>query len=294
MARSTEEITATMDAAQAASPVLSVLNSPSLVAIYTAWKFIIASISNQSEQLYDIKVTKLEAIAAAIPACSDAWLRAQVLLFQYDATAPQVIQIDPITFAPSYPIVDATKRIITRCSVKTASGGQVAVKVAKNEPPEALTVGELAAVDAYLNQNTTSAAVGIVGGIGFVGMQIGVTTASPDRLYVKGTIYYNGQYSQVIAANVIAAIDAYLAAIPFDGVVKVIGLTDAIQNVAGVTDLKLEEVAMRDSGTGWAGRTNMVTGYDLLLNAKETTAGYIISEDTALHTLLDELVFTPS
>lgn len=292
MARTTEDIEQTMVTAQASQSSLSILNSPSLVAIYKLWRFIVASVTNQVEQLWDIKKTELETVAASTPACSDAWLRQKTLEFQYDSVTPQVIQIDPVTFAPSYPIVDITKRIITRASVKTTGGAQVTVKVAKSYPPVALSGGELAALQAYFSQNTTSASSGSVGGIGFVGMNIVASSASPDRLYVLGTIFYNGQFSNVIQANVIAAIDAYLANIPFDGVVKIIGLTDAIQAVKGVIDLTLEDVAMRDSATAWASRTNMVVGYDLLLKSKETSAGYIISEDTATHTLLDALTFT--
>jgi len=68
---------------------------------------------------------------------------------------------------------------------------------------------------------------------------------SPDRLFLAADIYYNGAYSGVISATVIEAIDTFLSNIDFDGIIRVSKLIDAIQSVPGVTDVAINDLAMR-------------------------------------------------
>lgn len=291
MARTTDEIIEIMDEAQADESALSELNSPSTTSIFSLFKSIVATVCNQMEQLWDIKKLELEEVVDSAPIGSDAWLRSKVLEFQYDAVTPQVIEIDS-NFVARYPVIDTTLRIITRASVKTTSGLVVTVKVAKDEPPTALSVGELASLQGYLTGDTVSTGTGDTGGIASAGIAVVATSVAPDELSVIGVIYYNGQYAPVISANVIAAMDAYLANIPFDGYVSVNDLQIAIRSVTGVSDLALSEVAIRANGILYASRTKLVDASDLLFYRYETVAGYVVQETTATKTFADLLVFT--
>lgn len=280
MARTTDEIIQQMDDAQAGEPGLSQLNSPSQSAIYRLWKYITSQVIQYFEQLVDLKKDDLNQIVAKSAVPSDAWLKAKVLEFQYDSTGanPQVIQL--INFVPSYNPVDETKRIITRCSVKTTAARTVTVKVAKNDnPPEPLIPLELNALKGYLTNTGSPTSVGM--GIGFAGIQLNVVSLPPDNLYIKATITYNGQYASTIQDGVKGAINQYLidngSLINFDGSVKVLDVIDYIQRVPGVYDIKMENLAlMADGGT----YIYLVQSFTQLATEYPTYAGYAVIDPT--------------
>jgi uncharacterized phage protein gp47/JayE len=219
----------------------------------------------------DVFKIEIETIADATAPGTPSWVRQRVLEFQYDATTPQVITL--IDFVPTYATVDEDKRIVTRCSVKTSINRVVNVKVAKSEPPVALAAGEETALEAALDAILPA------------GVQRNVINLTSDKLWIDANIFYNGQYSSTIQADVIAAINAYLAAIPFDGVVKISAIEDAIQSVTGVTDIVIDEVRARADATAFASATTLTRYW-------ETIAGYIVEETTAGQTFTDTLTFT--
>ena len=145
MARSIATIQATMDAEQALQTDLTTLNSPSQTAIYRLWKFITSTIINYCEQLWDIYKSELETQISAAAVGSNAWLQSKVMKFQYSASTPQVLAVDS-NFAINYPTIDTTLQIITRCSVTTTSQRVCLVKVAKSDPPVALSAPELSSL----------------------------------------------------------------------------------------------------------------------------------------------------
>jgi hypothetical protein len=279
MARTRESIQLTMDAEQAIQTSLSTLNSPSQTAIYTLWKFITSSIINYAEQLWDIYKAELETKIKVAVVGSNAWYQDQMLKFQYDAVTPQVLVISS-DFSIDYSTVDTTKQIITRCSVKTSPTKQVFIKVAKNEPPEALTAPELSAATSYVQAKS------------FAGVNYTVTSVASDKLFLEAEIFFDGQYSAVISDTVIEAINTYLASIDFDGAVKVSALTDAIQTVTGVKDIVITNLAMRSDGTAFGSKTYLVQAKTLIIPTSTTTAGYIVEETTASNTFVDKLTFT--
>jgi hypothetical protein len=293
MARTTDEIIETMDAEQAAQPTLvSELTTPSQTGIYTLWKYITAQIINYVEQLWDAFKIQLEASIATAPVGSESWLQSKVFEFQYSATVPQLLEV--VDFAPAYNPVDETLRIITRCAVKTAPNNTVLVKVAKSDPPVALSAPELAALQSYLTDGGDGSYVGRGRGLGFAGINIKAISLSADRLFINGTIYYNGQFASVIAANVIAAINTYMANLPFNGSVSLLDITDAIQSVEGVNDIFLNNVAIRASATAFASKSYLIQSNTTSLTTYPTYAGYIIEEDTVGEDFLTKLTFTPS
>lgn len=278
MARSISEIQTSMLDAIAADSVLStLLTSTSRRAIFRLFTYVVAVAINGLEQLIDIFKAEVEAIAAAAAPATPAWLQDQILKFQYSATNPQVIQL--INFAPAYPVIDELLRIITRCSVTTNLSNNVLIKVATGEPPAALSAPQLAALQSYVNE------------IGIAGVIYNVTSEASDKLFVEANVYYDGQYSAVISANVIEAIENFLAAIPFNGQMKISDLEEAITGVEGVNDVVLVNVKARSNATAFGSGSFLVQDQQTIGRLWSTIAGYMVGETTTGNTLADSLTF---
>jgi hypothetical protein len=264
----------------AADSVLgSLLTSTSKRSIFRAFTFIVAFAISALENLGDILFASIEDTVSKAAPATPAWLQDQVLKFQYSDTNPQVIQFQQGTFAPGYPVVDETLRIITRCSVTTNLSNSVIVKAATGEPPAALTTPQLNALQSYVNE------------IGIAGVNYTVLSDPSDKLYVKADVYYQGTYSAVIQQNVIDAIEAFLSSIPFNGQVKVLDLERAIRAVEGVNDVLLVDVKARANATALASAGFLVQNNQVIGRLWNTVSGYIVGETTASNTLSDTLNF---
>lgn len=265
----------------AADPTLApLLTSTSKRAIYRIVAFIVAVGTNLLEQLIDVFTANVEAIAAAAAPATPAWIQAQIFLFQYSATTPQVIQL--INFAPSYPITDPTLRIVTRCSVTTTVANQVQIKVAKGSTPAPLVTAELDALKAYINPPF---------GIGIAGVTYNITSGDSDKLYLQAQIYYQGNFSAVISAAVIAAVNAYLSSLPFNGKMKLSDLEFAIREVAGVNDVVMVNVSARPDVVAFGSGTFLIQTQQVISRLWNTVSGYIVPETTVGQTLADTLTF---
>ena len=280
MARTIAEIQKQMlDNLAADSTLAPLLTSTSKRAIYTLWTFIVATSIALFEQILDVFTKHVETTVAKGSPSSAAWLQDQVFKFQYSADVPQVIQL--INFAPQYPVVDETLRIVTRCSVTSDLANNVIVKVAKAEPPEALEALEVAALQQYVDT------------IGAAGITYLVRSTDPDRLYIQATIFYSGQYSSVIQANVITALNNLLATLNFGGDIKVSEIERAILSVPGVVDVISNNIKARAEATLFADGTDLVLNNATVARLWPTQAGYIVEEDTAGKTFADSLIFQP-
>jgi len=281
MARSTATIQQQiLDNIAADTTLGPVLTSNSKRAIYNLLTFIMSVAINVLEQLVDIFTANVETVAASAAPATPAWLQNQILKFQYSDTVPQIIQFT--NYAPAYPVVDTTLQIITRCSVKTTLANTVLVKVATGSTPAALATDQLNSLKDYILPPN---------GIGIAGINYQVTSGNPDQFYCQATIYYKGQYSNVIQNNVIAAINGYLAGLPFDGAVIISDLEAAIKAVTGVNDMVFINVSARADGTAFGSGTALITGQTLASRLWNTVAGYIISETTTGETLANSLTF---
>lgn len=225
---------------------------------------------NVFEQLMDAYKTEIEEIAAsAIPGTSE-WVKEKVDEFQYSAETPQFIQL--INLIPTYTVVDSDLQIITRSSVIENGNGRITVKVAKSEPPVALSTNEVTALEEYLDIIVPAGPV------------ITVQTFNADRLYVDATVYYNGQFVESIQSDVEAAINSYLATLDFNGVVLVSKIQDAIQAVTGVNDVVVNEVKARREAIAFGSAT-------IVTRQWTTVAGYIVEEDTSGQTFADSITY---
>jgi hypothetical protein len=252
------------------------LTSTSKRAIWRLWTFVFATAIYLLESLIDVFKASVETTAASAAPASAAWLQNQIFLFQYDPTTPQIIQL--VNFAPAYPVVDATKQIISRCSITTTQASQVVIKAATGTPPTALSAPQLSALQSYVN--TIGATVNYI-----------VTSSNPDQLYVDATIYYDGQFSEIIQETVITGITNLLANVPFNGQLKVSDIEKAILAVQGVNDCMLNNVIARQDATSFGNGTFLLQNQQQISLVWNTVAGYIIPETTTGETLASSLTF---
>jgi len=273
MARSISVIKQQLIDQKNATPELSELNSTSDTAIWNLWLYIQAVAINIFEQLQDAYKIEIETIANSSIPNTDAWVQAQAFKFQYGDN------IQLINLVPTYTTINATKQIITRCSVKTDNNRVCQIKVAKESG--ALDSLELTALESYYNY------------IGNAGISYNLISAPADKIEIVAEVFYDAQFVATISANVTTALNNYFANLSFDGVVYVSKIEDSIQGVTGVKDIKISEVNTRRStqtyGTG-AVVYNLSTG----TNARfyQTYAGYIIEETETGHTFADTITYT--
>lgn len=279
MARTADQIQTEIIAAVESTTELSGLTSQSRRSIWRLFTYVVAYIQSLFEQKTDLFKTEIEAIVDRAAPNTAAWVQDRVFKFQYDAITPQVI--DLVDLVPTYPTINTDLQIVTRCSVKADLSNNVKIKVAKSEPPVALTNDERSALQDYV---TT---------IGCAGINYLVSSATSDKLYVQADVYYQGQYSAIIADNVITAIEAFLAALPFDGQLLVSDLERTIRTTTGVKDVVLKNVKARANATLLANASSLVASNALVSRNWNTVAGYIVAETTASNTLADTLTFIP-
>ena len=276
MARNISQIKQSMLDAKNADPTLSTLTSTSQTAKWNLYYFIVASCIAIFEQLQDIFKTELETIASTAAPSTPQWTRNKVLAFQ----TGDVAELNTTTFVIEYPTINTANQILTRCAVITAPNRTVLIKVAKSDPPTPVSVGELAELQSYVETFNPA-------GIAFT-----LINENSDKMEVAATIYYNGQYSAVISTNVEAALNSYMANLPFNGVISTQAVVDAMQAVEGVISVSLTRILVRKHSVAYgAGVTlyNLSTGVDAV--QYQTIAGYVVEETTATHTFADTLTY---
>tara|TARA_R110000796_G_scaffold55294_4_gene128862 strand:- start:699 stop:1562 length:864 start_codon:yes stop_codon:yes gene_type:complete len=268
-----------IDAIQA-DATLSGLTSTSAVAIWRLVTRVIAAGLETEEQLNDVFRLELEQIAREAVPGTDDWLQRRVLEFQYDALSPQITQV--VDGRVTYPVIDATLRVVTRAAIKTQSNNRTLVKVAKGTTTLApLTSDELIALSGYLSR------------VGFAGIPIDVSSQQADRVRINNCIvYYLRQYNPVtVKAAVIEAVETYLKNISttnFNGVVVRSEIIDAMQAVDGVA-------LIGSSTLSPIIRTFAVAapGGVAILDQREAQAGYAITEDASGYDLNSTITMTP-
>lgn len=276
MSRTVQQIKQQMLDAKNADPTLSTLTSTSQTAKWNLYYFIVASCIAIFEQLQDIFKTELETIASTAAPSTPQWTRNKVLKFQ----TGDVAELNTTTYVIEYPTINTANQILTRCAVITAPNRTVLIKVAKGNPPTPVSVGELAELQSYVETFNPA-------GIAFT-----LINENSDKMEVAGKIYYNGQYSAVISTNVVAALNSYMANLPFNGVISTQAVVDAIQAVEGVISVSLTRILVRRDTVAYGlGVTlyNLTTGVDAV--QYQTIAGYVEEETTATHTFADTLTY---
>ena len=235
---------------------------------------------NIAEQLQDLAIAQMLDIQSKTIAGTKKWLQYKMFQFQYSATNPQAIQV--INNVPTYATIDPNLRIITACSVRSTLFQSVLIKVAKGNPLTALTTNELTEAQAYVNA------------LGTAGVTYLVQSTNSDKMFIEGTIYYNGTYSTVIQNNVLAGIRNYLYTLSqtdFDGYLYVTNLINYIKSIEGVNDIVIDNLSCRlDSQAVGAGIHLIVSG-DIVNRRYLTGAGYIRDETTFGSRIIDKVTY---
>ena len=265
-------------AQKSATSGLNSLNNPSQTAIWNLWAYITAVCIWIQTQLWSTYQSQIETIISSAPVLTDSYVQQQVFKFQYSDTNPQVIQLDS-NFNPSYPTVNPNLQIISQCSVNTLPNTTVSIKVATQTPPQALTSGQTLSLSGYLSQILPA------------GVQQSVISLPADQCYINGNVYYNGQYSSTIQNSVVQAINNFFINLPFDGVLRVSALEQAILSVTGVEDFEFINLAIRPNATPISAATYLVNNYTQNYTQYGTYSGYIISEQTVGYTLPNSINF---
>jgi hypothetical protein len=263
---------------------LNGLDSPSQTAIWKLWTFIVAVSISFLEQIIDLFKVEIEGKLQNHVAGTKNWINNNILLFQYSATDPQIVEISD-DYLITYSVVNTNLQIIKQVAIEVLDNNVVQIKVAKSSPPEPLDSSEKSALSSFLTEIMPA------------GIQTSLYSENSDKIYIKGNIYYNGMYSAIIQSNVETAINTYLENLPFGGKFVVQELEAAILAVAGINDINISRIqARRDNQTFVYGSNNPVyvlegTTSDINNRSYSTFAGYVITETTTSYTISDSLTY---
>lgn len=241
MSQTIQQIEAEINAAIAAESALANLNT-SNVAEWLQFKNIFVQANYSLQKLWDAFKTDIAALAAGSRYGTLKWFQEISLLFQYGDIIlhPEYSVLSEKNGTLFYPVVDATKQIITRCATSEINR-TVIIKVAKGTTPTALLPAEKLAFDAYIKD------------IKPAGVKHQVVTALADRVKVNMNVYYDpllivGNLTTLIEGTIIPQ---FLAAITFDGVFDINRFRDAIEGVPGVAnvgDADIQNVSIKQAG----------------------------------------------
>lgn len=281
MSRTVAEIQQAMIDQKNAESALSGLTSTSSTAIWNLIFFICATAIKIMEDLFDVHSDHIEERKLEIPVGVLQWYAAESLEFQFGDTlvfTDSYIDSDGVTITLQgknlvYAIEDDDKKIV-QLAAADVTNGLVIIKAAGIDAGTAkkledIETGSLAAFTSYWTDKR------------FAGTAITIVSVDPDLLKCFYDITYD---PQVLASDgslltdattfpVEDAIDAFLQTFQttnFNGVMKVIDLTDAIQGAQGV----LNAIATDVQGKAAAASTYI----DILAASGQqylSTAGYM-------------------
>ena len=163
----------------------------------------------------------------------------------------------------SYASVNESKRIITKVAYsETAHEGffdkELQLKVATGEPGkyERLTDAQLTAARAYMSQ------------IAFAGTHFNLVSRKGDILVPRVTVYYDGAVSPAeVYQNIENSLNEFIKNLPFNGVVYVQKIIDAIQQAEHVVDVYISTKSTDHQGI-------FITQYDDDNNLIRQGSGY--------------------
>lgn len=211
-----------------AQNLLNDLNSSSKVSIWRLFMWLMAVGIWSFEKIMDAYKEEIEARALQIIAGTTKWYWKESFLFQYGDT------LQWINNKYQYSSVNTVNQIIKRVAVIEASN-QVRIKVAKldgNNTPIPLTLAERLAFENY------------IGKIKIAGTDVAVITAPADELIIHYDIHYNPQAFTPSGESILTpgtfpvedVINSHIQNLPFNGILNITKLTDAIQQIEGVVD----------------------------------------------------------
>lgn len=222
------------------------------------------------EQILDYFKSQADAQLAQTVYRTPNWIRAQILLFQYGDI---VSILNNTTFTMGYATVNAAKRIFTQAAVNF-NNGVITVKAAVSNPPTTPSSPQQTALIAYLKT--------ILG----AGTNIQGIFAPADKIKIQGTVYYDGQ-DPTIQSDVIAALNAYIANLQFDGTVRMSDIETTILSVAGVKDWLPNTIEVTPN---IGSPVYLINAGTIINKDTKTYSGYLV-QDTAPNDFASTLTF---
>jgi hypothetical protein len=278
MARSVYDIKQQITDEFLADPLTPADITTSKVSKWQAFIGFVAIAISVFEQILDQFTSVVESRIARAGVGTGPWLLDRAKEFRYG----NAVDYDPSTGQWSYPD-ESGELIISRAGVSGGLNKVVNIKVATGEPPAALDSNQKEAFETYMNK------------IGTAGVQYNIVSQPPDRIYVSGKVIFDGQYSDSIEISVKTALRNLYATLSnddnFGADIGVIAIINAVKNVVGVVDFRLEKATGRSSTITFPSSYfyDLSTGVNNLEYSPQ--AGYLIEEDTAGQTLDNSLVF---
>jgi len=249
------------------------LTTPSKVAIWRLWYWVVSFAIFTHEQLFDQHVINVEKRAKEITPGVTEWYVLEAKDFQngdeliFDEDLRQFIYLDTTSAAA------IAKKIIEQASARDVNG-LVTLKVAKDDGAgglEKLTAGEKTAFEGYLDQ------------FKIAGTKTIVITDDPDILKVAYTIEFDplvlkadGTLIEDATSPVQIAIDDYIEGLPFDSTFRVQDLTDAIQAARGVVNAIADVVEVKFGALAFSDVLATVTQTNL------PNAGYYVTDPSPI------------
>lgn len=281
MARTIEQVKTSIIADMALYPELTtLLANTSKRSIWYLFIFVISAAIVIFEQLLDVFKSDVETNISKAASATPLWLQDKIFKFQYSASDPQIVKLDTITFAPTYDVISPELQIVKRASINTTVSNYVTIKVAK-QPNDVLIP---------LEPLETASLQGYVTTIGAAGINYVVTSTPANQMFWNVDIIYDAQFASVIETNIIAATNAYLLNIPFDGIFRVNKLEQYIMNnVLGVIDLVTNNLSIREDSQTIAEGIALVVDGDVVKGSLNPTSGFIIPETTVGFMLSDNI-----
>lgn len=213
--------------------MLDEINSGSIVSPWRLFLWLVASAQHTLEVLWDSMVSEMNSIAASAAVGNTAWYAAQVLLWQNGYSLLWNSNTYRYYYSDTTSPDAVASRIAAKVSVNEVVNSNfdgVLIKVAKS------IGGVLAPLDNTLGSELTSLTT-FVGRIKFAGIETSVISLAPDDLLLNLDIYYDGTLDLVdFQTTFNAAIQAFITSIPFDGVLHINDLIDAIRAIPGSKD----------------------------------------------------------
>lgn len=222
---------------ESSQQLLSDLTATSRVARWRLIYWIVAVAIWIHEKLFDSYREEIEALSNSLITGTLKWYQAECLKFQFGDT----LEWNGAKYV--YLILDPTKQIVQRAAV-VEGASQLIIKVAKLDPsdiPEPLSAAELSAFSAYISQ------------IKFAGTNVAIITDFADELRLSYDIHYDPQLitstGESIATTGVYPVEdviiSFIQKLPFNGVLNLTKLTDAIQAVEGVIDPVITSASAR-------------------------------------------------
>lgn len=265
MARSIQDIQQLIYAQKAQEPALESLNSPSKVAIWRLWVYIISVAIWSLEKLFDLHRTDIDKRLTELKPHTARWYRSKALAFQYGFG----LSFDSDKYNNQWLTeeqIEASKIIKYSAVVESKNEGRLIVKIAgeQGDTLQPITDAQRQSFEAYLQE------------IKDAGVRLSVVNYQPDILHLQMKIIYdplvldsNGQSITKATKPVEETIISYLKRLPFNGELVLAHLIDALQQAEGVKipHLVLAQSKNITSGGGYG-------AFETIEISKIPTAGY--------------------